>query len=116
MLLYLIPTIVFITSLTGLIIIALRKAPVLAELSITADQEQTTFLNGNGKKIVEAVKGKIKLEKTLQKVLSKVAIFTMRIGNKTNLWLAHSRQKTTKEKDNYWQKFQGKKGDNQPGK
>lgn len=109
MLLYLIPVIILAGSLIGLAVILVRKIPILTNLPINVVAEQKPAANGNGKKLVDAVKEKINFEKILQKILSKVTISTLKIGNKTNAWLAQLRQRALKKKDNYWEKLQGKK-------
>jgi len=96
--------IIFIISLTGLIIIIKSKIPVLIGLSF----EQTA----------PGIFGKIKnrTEKSsfskllfLQKILSKVRILILKSDNKTNEWLKRLRQKSqenkTKFSDSYWDKL-----------
>ena len=111
MLLYLIPLLILTASLFGMAFIVIKKLPEIS--SMTSRAEQKPGFNGNGNKIVAAVKDRINFEMILQKILSKITVSTLKIGNRTNAWLAHLRQKAKKEKSNYWEKIQSKKDKNQ---
>lgn len=95
-------------SLCGIIVILIRKIPVLAELPVD-NTKKTGFLekikNKMGdRKILNGFSSEI----LLQKLLSKIRITTLKIENKTSNWLSKLRQKSLEKKnfsDNYWQKI-----------
>jgi len=113
-------TIVFFGSLLGIAVILFRKIPLLVELPETP--KKFTF-----KKAILEFKAKIKTlnpfkdfssEIFLQKILSKIRIFVLRIENKIASSLQKLRErslrKKAKENDNYWQEL--KKSTKEEGK
>ena len=92
---------IFIISLTGLIIIIRRKVPVLAELN---PQEPRSGFLSRFKNKNPASK-----ELFLHKILSKVRILTLKTDNKTTEWMKKLREKSQenneKFSDNYWDKL-----------
>lgn len=115
MLLYLIPLLILLASLCGMAFIVIKKLPEIASMTfdIAPKSDQNPGAGENGNRIVKAVKNRINFEMLLQKILSKITVSTLKIGNRTNAWLAHLRQKAKKEKSNYWEKIQSKKDKNQ---
>ena len=114
----LIVEIILLISLLGMLVILLRKIPVLAELPET----QIEF---NLKAKLIEIKEKIKTSKyfhlpsfeiVLQKILSKIRILTLKTDNKTANWLQRLREKSQKNKfkeDNYWQEIKKATKDNE---
>lgn len=104
-------TIVFFGSLLGLAAILFRKIPLLVELPETP--KKFSF-----KKAILEFKTKIKTlnpfkdfssEIFLQKILSRIRIFVLRIENKIASSLQKLRErslrKKAKENDNYWERI-----------
>lgn len=102
-----------IGSVFGMIVIVIRKLPVLSGLSPQTVKEPGTL---------EKIKKKIKNNGTfksfsgeilLQKALSKIRIITLKTENKTGDWLAKLRQKSIEKKnrfsEDYWQKLKRRK-------
>ena len=114
--------IIFGASLIGMLVIFYMKAPLLANLPKTSpvfETKKKAFTN-----FLEITKEKIKslpflkdfsFEILLQKILSKVKIFTLRIENRISGWLESLRTKAKKNSannakdDKYWEKLEEKK-------
>ncbi len=99
-----IATLTLFGSLFGIIVILIRKVPVLAELSIQESRKKTKKKTDNNNKLI----GEASIEILLQKLLSRIRITTLKIENKTSNWLSKLRQKSLEKKnfsDNYWQKL-----------
>ncbi|MFH1423599.1 MAG: hypothetical protein ABIG29_01395 [Candidatus Nealsonbacteria bacterium] len=114
----LISIIIFILSLAGIVVILLRKIPVLCELP----ERNFDFSLGNslaggikdGMKKMPGIKN-FSYDLYLQKTLSKVRVLTMKTENKTGSWLEKLRQKNCKKNstnnDNYWDTLKKAKDD-----
>ena len=111
--------IILLISAAGIIVIVLRKAPVLADFSPSETGGRGMIL-----KIKERIKNSVSLkaassgEFLLLKVLSKLRIFALKSESKIACWLSNlrlRRKSIDKKKcfpDNYWEKMKtGKKGD-----
>ncbi|MDP3093284.1 MAG: hypothetical protein Q8N16_00805 [bacterium] len=109
--------IVLFGSLIGMLVIFFKKAPVLADLP------KTTSVFETKKRTLAVLLEKLKnlpflknfsLEMTLQKILSKFRVFTLKIENRTGHWLealrARAKKNSSEEKkdDNYWEKLEQK--------
>ena len=110
--------IVLFGSLIGMLVIFFRKAPVLADLP------KTTSVFETRKRTLAVLLEKLKnlpflknfsLEMTLQKILSKFRVFTLKIENRTGHWLEILRARAKKNNtdkvkdDKYWEKLEEKK-------
>jgi len=117
----LITQIILIFSFFGIIILILRKIPVLTELPESSVKGELGF------KFFKETKEKIKSSKYfkldffeifLQKILSKMRILSLKMENKMADWLKvlreRSQKKKTKIDDNYWKEL--KKSDNERNK
>jgi len=105
--------IILIGSLTGMAVIIFRKIPVLVNLD--NKPSQVGLINEVGGLILNLT-SKIKkrhplknfcYETFLQKIISRIKIFNLKIENKTTDWLKTLREKSVKKKnnnkdDNYW--------------
>ncbi len=114
--------IVFGASLIGMLVIFYRKTPLLANLPKTSpvfETKKRTLTN-----FLETTREKIKglpflknfsFEILLQKILSKVRVFTLRIENRISGWLESLRARAKKNNtdkmkdDKYWEKLEEKK-------
>jgi hypothetical protein len=110
----LIATFVFILSLSGVLIIAYQKIPLLVNLPISAgkESEQSWLLKiKNRIRNISFVKN-FSYDIFLQKILSRVKVLTLRADNKTSNWLQDLRAKYKKKKvlaeDHYWDKMKQK--------
>lgn len=98
--------IVFILSITGMAIMAYRKAPAIALYIPQINSKPSLF---------SSVKDRLSLKKIipnelfLQKFLSKVRILVLKTDNKTSEWMRRLREKSVQNKtkfaDNYWEKL-----------
>jgi len=100
-------------SLLGIALIILRKAPVLAELSLVRDRNKGILNKAvNIIKKSEVVKG-FTPDVLLHKTLSKVRVLTLKTECKTADWLKDLRQKSIEKKksfsDDYWKKIKRNK-------
>lgn len=113
---------IFLTSFAGIMFIAVKKIPALANLPAESHIKEPLLLK---------IKGKIKnfpgteiidYEVYLQKILSKVRVLMLKIEQKTAHWLEQlrqkSRQKIKSRKDKYWEELkkvkEGKSGNKFP--
>lgn len=105
----LIATIVLIFGLSGMLIMLLRKIPVLAglpksEKASLIESFQRGFLG-----MIRNIPGikTFSFETFLQKILSRIRILVLRIENKIAVWLQKLRENNQRKKpdgdDNYWQ-------------
>jgi hypothetical protein len=110
----LIAKIILGTSLTGIGAILIRKIPLLKEVSF----QQVEIIDG--KSIFSKIKDRIldfkifsSPEIFLQKILSKIRIFTLKFERKLEDQLKNLRQKAKEknnlENDNYWDEVKKKK-------
>ena len=107
---------IFFGSFLGIIVILFRKIPFLAELPEQETRRQPKFFSALKKRIGNnSFLKSISLDTFLQKILSKIRVLTLKLENKTALWLQRLREKAQKrkmkEKDNYWERIRkmGKK-------
>ncbi|MBI4359125.1 MAG: hypothetical protein HY577_00855 [Candidatus Nealsonbacteria bacterium] len=118
--------IIFLGSLTGMLVIFFRKAPLLASLPKTTP----VFEKREGawlflfRKLKEKLKDLPFLkdfspEMFLQRILSRIRIFTLKLESKTGQWLEALRKRSQKNKvqektgDQYWESLE-KKDKNTP--
>ena len=109
--------IIFGASLIGMLVIFYRKTPLLANLPKTSPvfetkkRALTSFLETTREKI----KSRFPFEILLQKILSKVRVFTLRTENRISGWLESLRTRAKKNNtdkakdDKYWEKLEEKK-------
>lgn len=121
---------VFLSSVSGMLVIFWHKAPVLADLpkiTLVSEKKQNILLI-----FLTKTREKLKTlpwlknfspETFLQKLLSKIRILTLKLESKTGLWLEFLRKKAQTDRaqkqnnDDYWQNLensQEKKDDNPP--
>ena len=96
--------ITFLMGLGGMLVILLKKIPVLRTLpEIKIEQEKNNLSSKRHKIIVTSG------EKLLMKLLYKIRVLSLKTDNKTHKWLKKLRQKSLKQKTNfsedYWSKF-----------
>ena len=101
-------TILLFVGLGGILLIVLRKIPVLA--SLPEDALPGEPLAARLRRQVGNLPGSdvFDYEVHLQKVLSRVRILTLRTEQKTGTWLEKLRQKSNQKKnhkDNYWEEL-----------
>jgi len=112
MLLYLISLAILIGCFIGMMVIILRKLPILADLA--PDIAKPGILD-KAKIGANKIKDKFSFEIFLQKFLSKVRILTLKMENKIGTWLGKLRQRMLKKKnshsDNYWREIKGEEED-----
>ena len=108
-----------------MLVIFYSKVPLLANLPKTSPVFETRrkILTSFFKAIKEKIKNlpflkDFSFEVLLQKILSKVRIFTLRIENKISSWLESLRTRAKKKDsdkkskdDNYWEKLEAEKED-----
>lgn len=111
----LITLIILLISVLGMAVIALRKIPVLSELS-PVEIKKTGVLEKIRNKIRENgfnEKFSKYKEVLLHRVLSKFRVLSMKAENKTADWLRELRQKSIEKKksfqDDYWKKLMRKR-------
>jgi len=105
--------VILVGSFLGMAVIALRKIPVLSELS---PSEISSRKVGSG--LIAKTKKKIKNNKILdslsaelflQRMLSKIKIIILKTDKKTDAWLMKLNQRSPKKKsrfsDDYWKKI-----------
>jgi hypothetical protein len=104
----LIAIIIFLGSVFGIIVILMRKIPILAEMPQVAEgQKKESFASKikNGFKNFPVIRD-IYSGILLQKTLSKFRVLTLKVESKTASWLQKIRVKSQtdkdKAKDNYW--------------
>lgn len=110
---------VFLGSVSGMLVIFWRKAPVLASLpKITlVSEKKENALSAFLDKSVAQLKTlpwlkNFSLETFLQKLLSKVRVLTLKLESKTSLWLESLRKKAQSDRaqkqnnDDYWQNLE----------
>jgi len=102
--------IVLVLSLTGLMVMALKKMPVLVQLPETMAFQplidwQAVISRARGK--ISLKKISLSLENFLHKLLSKIRVLTLKTESKTSSWLQKLRERAKMrnrfdENDNYW--------------
>ncbi len=110
---------VFLSSVSGMLVIFWRKAPVLANLpKITlVSEKKENSLSVLLVKTITQLKTlpwlkNFSPETILQKFLSKIRILTLKLESKTGLWLESLRKKAQSDRaqkqnnDNYWQNLE----------
>jgi len=104
----LIAIIIFLGSVFGIVVILMRKIPVLAEMPQVAEgqrKESFTSKIKTGFKNFPIIRD-IYSGILLQKTLSKIRVLTLKLESKTAAWLQKIRVKSQTEKDkakdNYW--------------
>lgn len=112
----LIAIVILISSLLGIAIIIIRKIPLLAKLPIRSTEEKVLIL-----KLKQRLKNfpglkSFSYELLLQKILSRIRIWTMKTENKTSHWLEKLRQKSNQKNNfnnaDYWEELKkAKKGE-----
>lgn len=112
---YWIPFIVLIGSFAGMTAILFRKMPALAEMELKVSQKQGSL--SDAKEIIKTLiqyfpgAGKLKYELYLQKALSRAQVLTLKVENKTSLWLEKLRQRANHKNilashdSNYWKEL-----------
>ncbi len=105
--------IILLGSFAGMAVIAYRKIPVLIALPIRGNTIPRIL--GSLKYIIsnnEAIKS-FSVETILQRYLSKIMVFILKIENKIGEWLMKLRQRNIEKKKkftgDYWQKIMKKK-------
>ena len=102
--------IILLSSFIGIVVILLRKIPVLVKLPEVPREIPEPI----GLKIKNRIKNlpgarSFNYELYLQKVLSKIRILTLKTENKTGSWLEKLRQKTnqknSQKNDHYWEEL-----------
>ncbi len=105
----LIATIILIGSLLGMILLFIRKIPLLAEISEIVENPRENFWLRFKNKITNLRFLKFfSFEKFLQKTLYKIKILTLKTENKITAWLQRLKENSQNKKlgdDNYWQKL-----------
>jgi len=106
--------IIFGLSVLGIAVIILKKIPVLASLSLDNPKQEN---------VLGAIKNRLQNNKhlkpisrevLLQKILSKIRVFTLKIEEKTSARLKSLRQKSLQKKksnfsEDYWEKLRENK-------
>ncbi len=105
--------IILLGSFAGMGIIVYCKIPVLVILPLKENNVPRIFVSLKDKiKNNEAIKS-FSVETILQRYLSKIMVFVLKIENKIGEWLMRLRQKNiqkkTKFSGDYWQKIMKKK-------
>jgi hypothetical protein len=97
--------ITFILSFSGLVILVLRKVPLLTELSKNAESLQegdiSKLKNFTGLK-------SFSWDFFLQKAISRIRVLSLKTDTKTFNWLKNLRERNQKEKlgnENYWEEI-----------
>lgn len=109
-------TIILIGSLLGMVMMVLRKTPVLEELPPMPRRMGPSFFF-LGKKFVrfrkKSLVSSFSLKILLQRFLSKLKILALKIETRTEKYLQKLREESRREKqnlsDNYWQKLKQEK-------
>jgi len=102
---------IFILSLGGLIILVIRKIPILVELPEIAKEPSERKFYLKIKDRIKNIPGLKSFSRDilLQKILSKIRILSMRTENRSFKWLQILRAKSKEDKfgkdDNYWQEI-----------
>ncbi|MBL7156011.1 MAG: hypothetical protein ISS87_00165 [Candidatus Pacebacteria bacterium] len=104
----LIATIVFIGSFLGLFFIIKRKIPVLKEIKIQTDEQSKYKIKTQ--ESFEKFKNILEIgfwEILLQKTISKIRIFSLKIEAKCSRLLEETREKSKRkqESEKYWNKI-----------
>ena len=100
--------IVLIFSFLGMLVIFLRKIPVLISLPPEIRSPQgNLFFRLRNRVLKTRPFRSFSLETFLQKILSKIRVLTLKTENKTSHWLQqlreNDRKKKEREGDNYWE-------------
>ena len=115
----LIATVVLMSSISGIGLMAYKKTPILIELSEMKKAPREENLVSVLRKKIQSEKffSNFSSEIFLQKLLSRVKTLALKTENKTSLLLQKLREKSKKrqisKKDNYWEKI--KKSTRQDG-
>jgi len=104
----LVAIIISLLSLTGILLIVLRKIPVLFSLPkvLPVKGENRLLIKLKEKAKYHNPLKNFSYELFLQKLISKVRILTLKTENKTFKWLQHLKKKQQEKKlgeDNYWE-------------
>jgi len=104
--------IILISSLIGIGVMAFRKIPQLSQLPQTETPKFSFWsVFSKTRKIIRIPfpAKRVPSEVFLQKVLSRVRVFTLKTDHKTSGWLQKLRENSQKKKfgenDNYWKKL-----------
>lgn len=102
--------IVLILSFFGMLLIFLKKLPILVSLSPnTQDSQENLLLKLKNKTLEIRFLKFFSSEIFLQKILSKIRVLTLKTENKTSYWLQQLRKSARKKKeienDNYWKEL-----------
>jgi hypothetical protein len=102
--------IILIGSLIGMVVIIWRKLPILAELpEEVKNSRENLFFWLKNKIVSRSFIKDFNFPLFLQKILSKIWVFVLKIENKVASWLQKLREKSQKQKnfedDKYWQKL-----------
>jgi len=105
--------IILIGSFAGMALIACRKIPVLVALPLRGNIIPRIFVSLKARiKNNETIRS-FSAETILQRYLSKIMVFMLKIENKIGEWLMRSRQRNIEKKKkfpgDYWQKIMKKK-------
>jgi MinD-like ATPase involved in chromosome partitioning or flagellar assembly len=100
--------VIFFGGLLGIVVILIRKIPVLVSLPVRKKKTKESSFPKIKEKIIALNPLKyIPSEIFLQKVLSKVRVLTIKLENKTAIWLKQLREKAKRKKeienDKYWE-------------
>ncbi len=103
--LIIIAIILFIFSVSGMVILAYRKGPEVAMFVPNPDPEPSAIINLKnklGSKLIPS-------ELFWHKFLSKIRILVLKTDNKTSEWMRRLREKSVQNKtkfaENYWEKL-----------
>ena len=108
----------FFLGFFGVLIILLKKIPVLAELP---EKSSTNFLEASVLNFRDQIKDlnsfkNFSIELFLQKILSRLKVLILKIENLITLWLRKLREKSIEKNnhqpDNYWKELKGVKTKN----
>src|SRR4030042_2364858 len=101
-------SIILIVSFSGMLVIFLRKVPVLISLPQKNKSPKKDLFFKLKEKILRIRSFRsFSFESFLEKFLSKIRILTLKTDRKTSCWLQqlreNNRKKKERENDNYWQ-------------
>lgn len=121
----LIAKITLVVSVLGIAVILIRKIPILtalpAETKESKEPKEGLFISFKNKVASFRLLKSFSFEIFLQKILSKIRVWTLKIENITAHWLLKLRERAKKkreiENDQYWQELKdstGQKGKKTP--
>ena len=104
---------IFLVSLVAALWLVYKKVPALAGLEVTGTQfSWQSFLSKIKKRIpIHKIYFHFNFELFLQKTLSTIRVWTLKLESKTSAWLQHLRERAQEKKkfeenDKYWEDIQ----------